>query len=74
MPRGDEPRDIHHRHGLLMRDVQELRDRVEALERLHDDDARRARSIRPKVESIGVSVFVSGAVAGLVQGLAAMLR
>ena len=73
----DERRDIHYRHGLLMVEVGKLTERVEALERLFDNQARALpprRSMRPTVERIGVSAVVAGVVAGIVQGLAQFFR
>lgn len=86
MGRSDDPwdrptqpdRDVHYRIGLLMARVQELDDRITALENLHDDAVRmrttEKRSLRPTVERIGVSAFVAGVVAGIVQGLAQFFR
>lgn len=68
-------KDIHYRHGLLLREVAALRERLEAVECLLDQQAvRPRRSIRPTVERIGVSAIVAGVVAGVVQGLAQLFR
>ena len=69
----DHRPDIHYRHGLLMREVAELRERVEALETLNDEMHRRRGSIRPTVERVSVSAVVAGIVAALVQ-LAQLIR
>lgn len=61
-PPARDPSDPDFRHGLLMRDVVELRQRVEALERA------RVQSMRPAaVTTAGLSSAVAGTVVGLLE-------
>lgn len=54
--------DINFRHGLLMREVEDLKARVAFLERIQ------TRSIRPQqIQTAGISMIVSGIIAGVVQ-------
>lgn len=72
-PDATREHDPYFRLGALMRDVAELRERVEELERLNDERVRPRPSIRPTVERIGTSAVVAGIVAGIVQALERML-
>lgn len=57
-----EPSDPDFRHGLMMRDLTELRGRVETLER-----AVLRQSMHPKAKVAGLASAVAGAVVGALE-------
>ena len=63
---------LEYRHGLLMREVADLKDRIEYME----GTMRVAQnSMRPqKAQTFGISVVVAGVVAGIVQGIGQFFR
>jgi hypothetical protein len=61
--------DLYFRQGLMMRDIEDLKDRVAFLERvpLH-------RSVRPQTQTAGISVVTAGTIVGMIEILQYFLK